>query len=78
MPFGSFYDVLLAKSSCIIKRRGERRQPCLTPVVTKKESVTVPPYTSITWQVKFLCNLLRNLIMHEHNYPIGYYGLCYR
>ena len=54
MVFGSLNAVLLIQSSRIMKRRGEKGQPCLTPVVT----LTVPPF--ITWQVKFSYN---NLIM---------------
>ena len=54
MVFGSLNAVLLIQSSRIMKRRGENRQPCLTPVVT----LAVPP--CITWQVKFSYN---NLIM---------------
>ena len=41
MPFGSLHAVLLTQSSIVMKRRGERMQPCLTSVVTGKESVAV-------------------------------------
>ena len=60
MPLGSLYAVLLIQSTGMIKRRGERSQPCLTPVVTEDGYVNVPP--CITWQVKCSYNSLIMLI----------------